>query len=738
MFCHIYYWVLLFFWISITMSYAQGVEKKILTIERTDTSIILDGNLDDEAWKISKVYSGFKQYFPYDTSYAVNDTEIRLSYDKDFVYLSAKVYEVITGNYVSVSLRRDFTDESTDGIGLVLDTFKDGTNGFFFGITPYGVQREGLISNGGVQVSDIDFSWDNKWFSYVKIYDAFWVAEIAIPFKTLRFNEGASIWGINVFRVDSKLNERSTLTPVPRQFQLSNLAFLSSLTWDKPLRKTSNNISVIPYIAANSSKAYLAESNLESDVSLGGDIKIAVSPSLNLDLTINPDFSQVEVDQQQTNLDRFELFFPERRQFFLENADLFSSFGLSNARPFFSRRIGVAIDSASGQNIQNQIIAGARLSGKIDKNWRIGIMSMQTAKDNLLNIPSLNYSVAVVQRKLFTRSNISAIYVNKSNFENLPIDVYNPALGNFSRLIGLDYNLASPDGKWIGKAYYHHSFNKLNNSNPISHGATLLFNTLKFNASWTHQFVGEDFETSVGFLPRNDFKRINPVLGYNIFPKSNWINQHVLQLSNNFLWNNTWGITDYNFSTSWTTVFQSTARYNFSILSNYVKLFTPFNPTGNQEQLFQPGESFSQTGFLSSFQSDTRKKFNYFLQVICGGFYNGNLKQLSGSISYRFKQYAAFSLTYNINKIDLAEGYDDANLVLLGQRVDVTFTKSLFWTTFTQYNSQFRNLNINSRLQWRFKPASDFFLVYTENYFPENLKVKNRAIVAKLTYWINF
>lgn len=721
----------------LNFGFSQDRDQRSMTIVRTNVPVVIDGILDDQAWSATISNSSFYQYFPYDTSSANGETEIRFSYDDQFLYFSAKVNENRSGKYVAFSLRRDFADETTDGISLVLDTFNDGTNGFLFGITPYGVQREGLISNGGVLPSDVDFSWDNKWASVVKIFDGYWIAEIAIPFKTLRFNENTLKWKANVYRVDSKMNERSVWSPVPRQFLMQNLAFTGELNWDAPLKKPGTNVSFIPYGAGSSSKNLLNDEQAQQKLAAGGDIKVALTPSLNLDFTVNPDFSQVEVDQQQTNLDRFELFFPERRQFFLENADLFGTFGFANARPFFSRRIGVAIDSSSGQNIQNQIIAGLRLSGKLDKNWRIGLMSMQTAKDLNSNIPAFNYSVAVIQRKVFARSNLGVVVVNKENFTNQPIDVYNPEAGSFNRLVGLDYNLASFNGKWNGKAYYHHSFNELSSINPISHGATISYNTLKFNASWTHQIVGSDFEAKVGFVPRRDFKRINPVIGYSIFPNSSWINQHRLQLTNNVLWNNTWGITDYNFGASWSVIFQTTAQYNFSLLSNYVKLFSPFNPTGNQEQLFQPGESFLQSGFLSSFQSDIRKNFNYFIQVIYGGFYNGNLKQLSGSFSYRYRQYAAFSLTYNINQIDLTNGFDDANLFLFGQRIDITFNKNLFWTTFTQYNSQFNNLNINSRIQWRYRPASDFFLVFTENYFPENLKVKNRAIVAKLTYWLN-
>jgi hypothetical protein len=208
-------------------------------------------------------------------------------------------------------------------------------------------------------------------------------------------------------------------------------------------------------------------------------------------------------------------------------------------------------------------------------------------------------------------------------------------------------------------------------------------------------------------------------------------------MSNNVTWNKTRNITDYNFAANWGILFRNTARYNFSLLSNYVQLFSPFNPTGDISNLFQSGDSFSQTGFLTSFQSNQRQPFNFLVQIISGQYYNGSLRQISGNFNYRYRQYATIALNYNINRIILTGGFKSADLFLVGPRIDITFSNKFFWTTFLQYNSQFDNFNINSRLQWRFRPVSDFFLVYTDNYFPETFKVKNRAIVFKFTYWLN-
>ena len=267
------------------------------------------------------------------------------------------------------------------------------------------------------------------------------------------------------------------------------------------------------------------EENEPSDVSfgLGGDAKIAVTPGLNLDLTINPDFSQVEVDRQVTNLTRFEIFFPERRQFFLENSDLFGSFGEDQINPFFSRRIGVSKDTTEDSTIENPILFGARLSGKLDNNWRVGFLDMQTAKDDVNGLPSFNYMVSAVQRNLFSRSNIGFIFVNKQTFqEEYSKDAYN----EFNRVVGVDYNLNSADNAWTGKVFYHRSIGVEKLDKEFAHGARLRYTRRRFELEWNHQWVGENYDAEVGFVPRINFFRLNPQAELFFYNDKGQVNQH--------------------------------------------------------------------------------------------------------------------------------------------------------------------------------------------------------------------
>lgn len=735
------------FLISCLLVASQVMGQPSITIRKSTSPIVLDGVLDEVDWQTTEVASQFHQYFPYDSSLANAQTEIRLAYDDQFIYLAAKMYNLGPRKYVTPSLRRDYRGEANDGISVVFDTFKDRTNGFVFGVNPFGVQREGLISNGGgVGRDDFTLSWDNKWYSEVKIYDEYWIAEMAIPFKTLRFKENLSSWNINFYRIDSQYAERSTWSPIPRNFDIVNLAFNKELIWDKPLEKPGGNVSVIPYVATNSQQNFEEGTPRETKVQAGGDAKIGVGPALNLDLTVNPDFSQVEVDEQVTNLDRFEIFFPERRQFFLENADLFASFGLEGTRPFFSRRIGVARDSSTGQNVQNPIYGGVRLSGKINNNTRIGILNMQAGEDEEINLPSTNYTVVTLQQKVFSRSNIGMILINKQAFQDsIGGDfTFNPT--NYSRTAGLDFNLLSKDNRWNGKAFYHHTFDEEKKDSAFAFGGTITYATLKWNINVLARNVGANYNPEVGFVRRQDIKQLASTVWYNFYPSSGKIQSHGPGFDFDMVGNQIYGFLDWDYNFMYRMRFKNTAQFTMRLREEYTYLFDPFDPSGSGGLELNENTSYQNYLIIASYLSDARKRFAFELSTRSGGYFNGTRMNLTGSLTYRYQPWGFTSLNFSYNRIRLPDPYNDSNLVLIGPRFDFTFSRKVFWTTFVQYNSQINNLNINSRFQWRFKPVSDLFIVYTDNYFAESFangeviqigQPKTRALVLKLTYWLN-
>ena len=278
-----------------------------------------------------------------------------------------------------------------------------------FGVSPLGVQMEGLLSSSGND-SDIDRNWDNKWFSATQVYEDHWTVEMAIPFKSLRFDASKIEWGINFIRNNPKDSEFHTWAPIPQQFDGIDLNYLGTLNWDAAPKKVKRNISIIPYITGGLNHDIENDEKIKGTFNAGVEGKISLTSSLNLDLTVNPDFSQIEVDQQVTNLTRFSIFLPEKRTFFLENADIFSSFGIGPLRPFFSRKIGL---NSQGETVP--ILFGARLSGNLNSTTRIGVLNMQTKGDD--SQVAQNYSAVALHRRIGKRSLLKGIFTNRQSNE---------------------------------------------------------------------------------------------------------------------------------------------------------------------------------------------------------------------------------------------------------------------------------------------------------------------------------
>jgi len=728
-------------------AFSKGTDPRpSFVIYKTTEKITLDGVLDEAAWEKAELMDKLMQQFPYDTSVSRLRTEFRLTYDDEFLYVSAIAYDNNPGEYVISSLRRDFRGPGLDGLAIIVDPFQDLTNGFFFGLSPAGVQREGLISNGYLRGDDLDLSWDNKWYGEAKIEQGRWTAEIAIPFKTLRFKSGAKKWNVKLYRQDSKENERAVWPWTPRNFELGNLNYAGEMIWDIPPVSPKANISLIPYIATKGSKDFINETPTSRDFQVGGDAKIAVTSSLNLDLTINPDFSQVEVDQQVTNLDRFEIFFPERRQFFLENADLFSSYGHPFGRPFFTRRIGVARDPNTGSNVQNRINFGARLSGNLNKFYRVGFLHMQTEAVSEINVPKYDYTVATAQRRIGSNSNIRAIFVNRQRFSTDSSD-FRVEGDHYNRVLGLDYNYSFLNNKLTGTTFYHRQFTPTKVDAPFSYGSSIVYNSRQLSLSWWQQIFGSGYAPAVGYLPRTGYKRFSPSGELRLFPNSNLIINHGPTFDLAYIWDDVYGYTDNEQTVGYSVNFQNNATLSANLKKTYVYLFNEFDPTRSpSEDMAVPlpdSTNYRYSNAQLSFRSDPRKLFNYEINLASGNYFNGTRTGIQGKINYRIQPYGVFSLDMNYNKIELPSPYQSADIYLVSPRVDLTLSRTVFFTTFFQYNSQFNNVNINSRFQWRFKPVSDLFIVYTDNYYyafdtpQQNFNPKSRSIVIKLTYWLN-
>lgn len=692
------------------------------SIRPATSPIKIDGLIDEPAWLNADEVNDFYMVLPMDTSRATIKTAVRMTYDNSNVYIVATCYNGLQGEPVVESLRRDFNFGKNDNFLVFIEPFNDQTNGFAFGANAVGAQWDGTMFNGG----SVDLSWDNKWTSEVKSYPDKWVFEASIPFKSIRFKEGVTRWGINFSRNDLKSTEKSSWAPMPRQFPTASFAYNGWLVWDKAPPAPTVNVSVIPYILGGLTKNYANQKPIAYKGDFGGDAKVAISSSLNLDVTVNPDFSQVEVDRQVTNLDRFELFFPERRQFFLENGDLFASFGYSNIRPFFSRRIGL--------NVPIQF--GARLSGKVNENWRIGMMNMQTGKGDDTALPNQNFTVLAAQRKVFARSNIGAIMINKESL-NYDVDV-NGKYARYNRNIGLEYNLASSNNIWTGKTFFLKSFTPNKSGKDMVHAANLQFNDRKWTVSWEHEYVGSNYNAEVGYVPRKGIIKVNPQMGRLFFPKAGSVLSHSVSTFANVYMNESFKETDYVTVLIYNATFRNRTSFTVWTAHDYVKLLTPFDPTNFGRDTLAAGTEHSWNSFGTEFVSKPQSLLTYSFTTRYGGYYaNGKRLAVTTEVGYRFQPYVSLAVSSTFNDIRLPQPWGRTTFWLVGPRVDITMSKKLFFTTFAQYNEQQKNVNLNTRLQWRYKPASDLFIVYTDNYLPYPFAVKNRALVLKMTYWWN-
>ncbi len=473
---------------------------------------------------------------------------------------------------------------------------------------------------------------------------------------------------------------------------------------------------------------------MDNSIDVGLDAKVSLSTGLNLDLTVNPDFSQVEVDRQVTNLTRFNIFFPERRQFFLENADLFTNYGQFANQPFYSRRIGL---DPSGRTVP--ILYGARLTGNLTEKLRIGAFNMHTKTTEAAL--GQNFTSIATQYSIGRRSNIKALFLNRQAY-----DGSESMDGDYGRNAGGEINLSTPDGKWAGQAGYIHSMKRgISDQNRHIYGR-FDYSGERFRTFLFVQNIGENYFADMGFNARvNNFNpltgdivrigytEIGNMLNYYIYPKSNKINFHWSGIENFIIINNGGLLNDWYTRLRHFIFFQNTSQLRFRINHIFSDLVFPFALTETP----LPAGKYDNWEFNVQFNTDVREDVHGSLFAVYGGFYNGNKFTYNADVNFRAQPWANVTVGLEQNVIRLPEPYGNLDLTLLQARAEINFSTSLFWTTFFQYNTQAKRMNINSRLQWRYAPMSDVFLVYTDNYQDlDRFKPIERTVVLKVNYWL--
>ena len=497
-----------------------------------ETDPMIDGNiLKDEVWQKIKPFGGLLQSQPNYGQMANERTEIRIAYTEHTFYLAVVCYDSDPDGLVVSDARRDALLDNTDAFLFIVDTYKDNQNGFIFGTNSLGVEYDAQVDNEGQgnqntnrqqggTIGGFNLNWDGSWKVRTSVHDEGWSAEFAIPLRTIRFQPGKD-WGINFRRNIRKTNEIVYWSPMPIGFNLNRLSLAGTLTGLN--LKTPRNLKVIPYVLGQLAKDFEAnDPKAKFTPEVGGDIKFSITPSLTLDLTYNTDFAQVEVDEQQVNLDRFNLFFPEKRPFFLENAGLFSVGSPGEVDLFFSRRIGIGDDG----NIV-PIIGGARLSGKLDRT-NVGLLTMFTDEVEDVGIQKNNFTVARVNHEFKGRSALGAAFINRSG---IGVD------DDFNSTIALDGKLGlGRKARMTG--FYARTNGPMDTINEHSFRlkTDYIWNSWEIGGGYTE--VGEGFNPEVGFLQRSAFRKPEARILYHYRPKNE--NSVILELRPHISYNSFW------------------------------------------------------------------------------------------------------------------------------------------------------------------------------------------------------
>jgi len=698
----------------------------------------IDGIADEPDWSKADSVTGFWIQFPRDDAYGTHQTVVKVLHDRDFLYVYAKCFDM-TRKIIQPSLKRDLRYADSDGFGILLDPTHKRTNGYLFFVTPYNSQSESQLSS---LASDNDY-WDAKWLSATHIDRDFWTAEIAIPLNVLQFEAGDTTWFVNFVRNDFKENEADVWAHVPINFGRKDLGYTGSMYWDEAPVPKSRNIALIPYTLFSVNKPAPGQ-QLATAREAGGDAKLSLSTMLNLVVTVNPDFSQVEADQEIINLTRYNIALPEHRIFFLENSDLFSSYGNDEIRPFYSRTIGLN----NGNPVP--IIGGVNLTGNPASNYRIGMLDVLTAGGS--GLPPQNFLNFNLQRNLFKRSVIKAYFNDKQSFYGAAHQKSDTGINKYGRDAGIETNFTSGSGVWSEWNGYHLSWKPGLNKNRSYLQSGGMYSGRHLTLFTDLYSVGTDYYADLGFTPRlinyDAVKDTSIRLGYEqwhsevtyIFysPKSKWISDIQLQTESFLIYN-----PDYTFNTSnqfarFKIDLKNTGFLSFQAVFNSLNLLFPTRFFSDTDYVPLPLTHYHYNQYAISASTDPRKILVFTTSLTAGGFYNGKYDQVVSSLLFQLQPHFNITATAEYDHITFPSPYGHGDFLLLSPHLEIGLTTKLSWTTYLQYNTQVNNININSRLQWQFKPLSNLYIVYTSNYLiapvTSNL---NRSLVVKLNYWFN-
>jgi hypothetical protein len=710
----------------------EATQKRV-SAQRTKVAPVIDGNLDEPAWNSAVPVSDFVQAEPSEGLPASEKTEVRLLYDDKMIYVGVICYDADPSRIVTTDSRRDSGLDAMDSFRMIFDTYHDRQNGFIFGTNVTGIEYDAQVRNEGESLrtgppgalgggnsggsgAGVNVNWDASWEVKTQVTDIGWVAEFAIPLRTLRYGPPPQVWGVNFSRNIQHKREQVYWSPISRIYTLSRLSSAGELR-DMSV-PAPRDLKLMPYTSGSVNRNFAAGADTVRDGEWGMDAKVGVTSSMTLDLTYNTDFAQVEVDEQQINLTRFNLLFPEKRPFFLENRGLFAVGKSGEVDLFFSRRIGIA-DTGAFVPIQG----GARLTGNVN-GVNVGLLNMQT--DRVDDIPGNNFSAVRVSKDLRHRSSVGAIFVNRSATGD------NAGVDNWNRSYGLDGRFG------VGEGLTFSGFTARTQTPGLTgrqhaYSSAVEYRQRAFNTSVSFTEVGEDFNPEVGFLERPDGYRQATAGYHQNIRTAGLTSRGVREWRPHVSYEGFWGFDGFletatlHLDNAWD--FESGYTISPALNVQSEGLREPFEVYPG---IVVPAGSYRSPIAFGMANTDRRKWISGSINWQVGGFLSGDQASFAPTLTLRHGGRFTSALRWTRNDIDLPQGSFITNLGSL--RLTYNITTLINAQTLIQYNDRTRRWSTNLRFNWQRTAATGLYVVYNDTEAFNGLGPVSRAFIVKYSH----
>lgn len=654
----------------------------------------LDGRLDEAAWAGAVPIGALTQTEPDEGTAPSEATEVRALRDDDHLYFGIRCFDRDPGGIAATKMGRDGELEGDDHVMVVLDTFGDRRNGFFFAVTPRGARAEGQISNNS---ESLNFDWDGIWDAAARVNGGGWTAELAIPFKTLRFRTEVAAWGLNVQRYVARRQETDRWTAARRDVWISNLSEAGRLEGLAGARQ-GRGLDVRPYLSGG-------EEGGQGEAKVGGDVFKNVTPNLTASLTLNTDFAETEADDRQVNLTRFPLFYPEKRSFFLEGAGIYEVASLGSANsdllPFYSRRIGLL----RGEEVP--ILAGLKASGRVDR-WNVGLLDVETRQQDGLGLDRQNLLAARVSRNVFRQSFVGALVTHG-----------NPSGDGSNTLAGVDAHLATSTFRGRENLsldlYAFVTDDGASGRKGHAWGGKLDYPNDLWDAALSFKEIDRDFRPALGFVARTGIRKTNLKVDLMPRPGRLGIRQLFFETSGQYVTDTSGRVLDWMVMTTPVGVqTESGEELRLEWIPQFERLDEPFEI---QPGIVIPPGDYHYTAWIAGVETASRRGWVAEIETRWGSFYDGDMTRVEARLVLKPSPHLLVSAEGEWSRGELPAGRFTAKV--LAGRLEANFSPDLGWSNLVQYDSDSRELGFQSRLRWRIRPGSDLFVVFNRGWIHE-------------------